>query len=850
VATATQLLPDDDLRLAIVQFYLAAVYYQFDDITRALPLAQHAVAVGQKQLAADDLRLASANQLLASIYRDSGRFDAALALDQHNVAVVERSKGPDSVELAIALNEVAVDYQNMGRYAPARATIGRALDIGERLYGKEDGRLALGWNNLAAIDCALGQNPQALPLIERAMQAYERKGPAQDELIVMMLMIRARVLCGLGRCAEALPYAQRSVQVYGKLDNRTGRAYRSLILLAYVYRQLGRYADAQAPLERALAVRESVHGSSNPDLALILEALARVQLNLGHVPEALELLQRALPVAVRGGNPEYLWRVQDALRAALAAQGAREPAIYWGKTAVNTVQSMRASLHGIDDGTQSAFLQDKRSAYKDLAALLIDAGRLAEAEQILALLKDHEAALLVRRGDAPRPTAELVGAERSAADDYEKLIGDTIAHAHELDTLERRARYENLPAQDEARLRDLEEEATEWRDSFRKWLAALPRRLTARAAAAPDLRQIANASSLLSTLVRTDADAVGLYYVVTEDYVSVIVATARGSFGRRIPVGATELNRRIAGLRQALGDPTTDPRPPAAALYQTLIAPIAQDLEKAHAHTLVLSLTDNLRYIPFAALHDGQHYLVERYAVAQIVAGAAQRADAAHTPWEISGFGMTRAADPLPALPGVRNELESIVRVKGSDRGVLPGTISLDQDFDRPRLEAALRGEHRVLHIGSHFVLSTSGDEDSSFLLLGDGSHLSLDQIATLDFSAVDQLTLSACDTARGGGEDENGAEVEGMATIVARQGATSVLASLWPVNDQSTAALMRAFYQGHAGAPGAAGSAGNAAGLGRAQSLQQAQLGLLRGSTGYAHPYYWAPFVLMGNWL
>jgi len=88
------------------------------------------------------------------------------------------------------------------------------------------------------------------------------------------------------------------------------------------------------------------------------------------------------------------------------------------------------------------------------------------------------------------------------------------------------------------------------------------------------------------------------------------------------------------------------------------------------------------------------------------------------------------------------------------------------------------------------------------------------------------------------------------MATIVARQGATSVLASLWPVNDQSTAALMRAFYQGHAGAPGAAGSAGNAAGLGRAQSLQQAQLGLLRGSTGYAHPYYWAPFVLMGNWL
>jgi CHAT domain-containing protein len=844
VGIGQSLLPADDLRLAVAMYYLAATYYQFDDVARALPLAQRALTVGQKLLKPDDIRLAKADLLLASIYRDCGQFEQALTLDQSNVVVVEKTKGPRSLEFAIALNEVAVDYQSMGRYAQARETIRRAMDIGEKLFGTDDARLAVGLNNLAAIDNALGQYELALPLIERALKAYEKKGPARDELIVMMLMVHARTLCGLARCTDALAPAQRSVQIYEQLDNRTGRAYRSLILLAHVHKELGRYADARPLLERALSVRESVQGSSNPDLALILGALAKVQLNLGQRDVALDLLEKALPLAVAGGNPEFLWRVQDGLREAFGAAGRREAAIYWGKAAINTVQSMRASLRGIDDAAQLSFLRDKRSAYKDEASLLIDAGRLPEAEQVLALLKDHELSELIHRGEAARPTADLVGPERGAADDYDKLLGDAVQHAHDLDALERRASYETLSAQEQARLSDLKEQATEWRENFRKWVAALPTRLGAKPGVAPpDRRQIANESTSLSTLVRTDPDAVGLYYVVTDDYLSVIIATARGSFGRRINVAAVELNHRVADLRQALADPSADPRPAAAAMYRTLLEPVAAELDKAHARTLVLSLTDNLRYIPFAALFDGQHYLVERYSIAQIVAGASQKADAARNPWQVAAFGMTRAADPLPALPGVRNELESIVRVDGSNKGVLPGTISLDREFDRPRLEAALRGQHRVVHIGSHFVLSTTGDEDSSFLLLGDGSHLSLDQIATLDFAMVDQLTLSACDTARGAGQDESGAEVEGMATIVARQGAVSVLASLWPVNDQSTASLMHAFYQGRAGT----------AALTRAQALQQAQLGLLHGAnpaSPYSHPYYWAPFILMGNWL
>jgi CHAT domain-containing protein len=131
----------------------------------------------------------------------------------------------------------------------------------------------------------------------------------------------------------------------------------------------------------------------------------------------------------------------------------------------------------------------------------------------------------------------------------------------------------------------------------------------------------------------------------------------------------------------------------------------------------------------------------------------------------------------------------------------------------------------------------------------------------------VDLVALSACETAVGGGEDRNGREVEGLGVLVQRQGAKGVLASLWSVNDEATGQFMRLFY-GYR----------QRKGMSKAEALRQAQLAFIenrvpaalaevgRGrhtdASGKAveratpkaispsHPYYWAPFILMGNWL
>jgi len=124
-----------------------------------------------------------------------------------------------------------------------------------------------------------------------------------------------------------------------------------------------------------------------------------------------------------------------------------------------------------------------------------------------------------------------------------------------------------------------------------------------------------------------------------------------------------------------------------------------------------------------------------------------------------------------------------------------------------------------------------------SFLVLGDGSHLTLDTLSALHFSGLDLVTLSGCQTGLGGAVGEDGREVEGLSAIVQRAGARQVIASLWQVEDRSTAALMRRMYEALVGTHGDG-----------ALALRQAQLSILdqsaAGTRPYSHPFYWAGFT------
>ena len=253
-----------------------------------------------------------------------------------------------------------------------------------------------------------------------------------------------------------------------------------------------------------------------------------------------------------------------------------------------------------------------------------------------------------------------------------------------------------------------------------------------------------------------------------------------------------------------------------------------------------------------AALYDGSHYLAERYAnVVITLASLINLKDKPSSEWTALGLGVSKAHQNWPELRYVPVELKGIIRDQdaGGTTGILQGRIMLDEAFTEANLrDALIRKLYRVVHIASHFKFDADGNSNDSFLLLGNGkfTKLTIAQIAAIPnfFAGVELLTLSACETAVGDQAsrqaNNQGVEVEGLGVLAQRKGAAAVIASLWEVADVSTSKLMQNFYQGRASANATT----------KAEALRQAQLDLLLQTNGeYSHPFYWAPFVIIGNW-
>jgi CHAT domain-containing protein len=285
------------------------------------------------------------------------------------------------------------------------------------------------------------------------------------------------------------------------------------------------------------------------------------------------------------------------------------------------------------------------------------------------------------------------------------------------------------------------------------------------------------------------------------------------------------------------------------------------------------SLDGSLRYVPLDALYDEAHrqFLIEQYAMTVFTPASNSRLkDVPLKKWSVAAFGVTKSHEGFAPLPAVRQELTGIAG-SGTAPGILPGVTLLDEQFTEKALDSTVMG-HSVTHIASHFRLQP-GDESNSYLLLGDGTHLTMADFKNKDqiFGGVDLLTLSACNTGVGS-SGGNGQEVEGFGVLAQRKGAKAVLATLWSVADDSTSQLMQELYRIRESSPGVT----------KLDALRRAQLALLRGShkasaeeanrglvlpaqegdrnlqhqsfvhdpeAPYAHPYYWAPFFLMGNW-
>jgi CHAT domain-containing protein len=320
-----------------------------------------------------------------------------------------------------------------------------------------------------------------------------------------------------------------------------------------------------------------------------------------------------------------------------------------------------------------------------------------------------------------------------------------------------------------------------------------------------------------------------VYPILLADRVEVLIET--GGVLRRFssPVSRGEVTAAVRRLRIGIERPSAGDqyRQPAQALYKWLLADAAPWLASQKVNTLVFVPSGALRTVPLGVLLDGDQFLIERYAIATTPAITLIPALGSPTSNHVLIAGLTKSVQGFAGLPGVGDEIRTI-------GAMFPSQSLEDESFSLASIRTDLSAANfSVAHLATHGEFSA--DHRQSFILTYD-SRLTMDGLQTAlgrREAPLDLLVLSACSTAAG---DDRAAL--GLAGVAVQSGAKSALASLWSISDEATASLMGSFYQSR-----------KAGGETKAESLRDAQLTLLR-STSYRHPSYWAPYLLIGNWL
>jgi CHAT domain-containing protein len=340
-----------------------------------------------------------------------------------------------------------------------------------------------------------------------------------------------------------------------------------------------------------------------------------------------------------------------------------------------------------------------------------------------------------------------------------------------------------------------------------------------------------------------DPSAAVIYPIILENQLAVVLRSPDAALQiHKFPLPKAEVDRQLERLRVELEKPYLSPTGLALSqqIYDWLIRPFQSTLETNRIKTIVFVLDGAFRNVPMAALHDGQHYLIETYATAlmpglQLIAPQ----PLPRPPLQVLSFGLSQVRSNFPPHKGFA-PLEYVETELAKIRAETPSQPILNQNFTSLAFQNRLRSHSSsIVHLATHGQFISNLEE--TFILAWD-KRIDVNLLSRLledrsegNSQPIELLVLSACRTADG---DRRAAL--GLAGLALQSGARSTVASLWFIDDQATAELMGYFYQQLSNPDQQ---------VTRAEALRQAQINLLQRSD-YRAPLYWAPYVLVGSWL
>jgi CHAT domain-containing protein len=506
----------------------------------------------------------------------------------------------------------------------------------------------------------------------------------------------------------------------------------------------------------------------------------------------------------------------------LEARGETEKALEVYREAVKLVESVRATA-----ASETAFADVKRNyrPYERIVRALIKLNRADEAFDYLNRAKSKKLQDSLR-------LSSLKGGDKNMqsllerANGLETKLQATNAQLQAEQTKPEpdrdKAKIENLKqvvASTTGEFRKVFEEIKTSNPNYEKFMTVNPKQLKETQRSIPGGVMLVQYAPLGEQLY---------VFLVSKESVKIVIAPAKPE----------ELWKKIKTVRKQItsgesGAPLTKNL---VSLYDALIAPIETELEPIKVVAFIPNQL--LFYLPMQALAKKQpdgstRYLIEDkqivYLAAADVMKVVQPPDE-----EKSRGGMVAFGNPTGAnLPASESEVKAIAEVFPATEVLSGGEVT------KVALNTEARLNKKIVHFATHGILNATKPSDSYIQLAAapdvSQAHLTVGEVWDLPFTKVSLVTLSACESALGDKEPDGG-EITTLAEAFSTAGATTVLASLWSVGDESTKELMVEFYSKLA------------AGMSKAEALQAAEIKMLR-NPKYARPLYWAPFILMGDW-
>ncbi|MBF2027806.1 MAG: CHAT domain-containing protein [Oscillatoriales cyanobacterium C42_A2020_001] len=856
-------------------------------ICAALAAITLSFAPGQKALStiATDLEASNANVPIAQATTDpvqltqsgkarfqAGQFASAVRMWQQ--ATQEFSRRGDRLNQAAVLSNLALAYQQLGQWAEANAAIADSLKIlrsqdSELGSQKQETQklLAQTLNIQGGLQLAQGQTEQALTTWQAATKTYQQIEEAAG--VTRSLINQTQAYRALGLYPRAKSTLAEVNQVLQQQPDSQLKAA-GLVNYGDALRLVGELDESEKVLQQSLAIAQRLQ--SPPDITLALLSLGNTARAQQSPTTALAYYQQAIAVADTPANVVQAQLNQLRLLIETQQLQAAQSLVPTIRSQLETLPPSRIAVYARVNFTQSVMRLDSAISSTQLAQLLAGGAQLAkesgdqraesyalgylgelyERNQQLTEAKTltDKALLLSQLGNAPEISYRWQWQLGRILRSQGQLESAVAAYRQAVKTLQS-IRNELVASSPDIQF--------SFRESvepvYREFVALLLEPSNGQEASQANLRearevieslQLAELDNFFKeaclTSNPTPLDKVDpqntsavIYPIILPNRLEVVVSIPNQPLSHHASaISQRDLEQLADQMRRSLRRTSTSKErlEVAQKLYSLLIRPAEAELTSNNIQTLAFVLDGSLKNLPMAALHDGRKYLLEKYSIA--LTPGLQLIDPRplqQQQLKVLVGALSEERQGFSALPGVETEIQQI-------KTEVPSQVLFNQTFTTSTFQQQVSATpYRVVHLATHGQFSSNADE--TFILTWD-RRIDVKQLGELLQAReqearipIELLVLSACQTAEG---DKRAAL--GLAGVAVRSGARSTLATLWAVDDQSTSQLMVQFYQELA-----------RSGTTKAEALRQSQIKLLQ-TRQFRHPFYWAPFVLIGNWL